>query len=94
MGSIWEAFVLTGEWDVDKIMAREELRRLLKVCMYERAALQKRLDVIRTQRDRIIRLLDIPTLQEHLDAGGDVLDYMKNPKGGHGASKKVKAKRR
>lgn len=50
-----------------------ELERLLKVACYERDGLQKRLDKIRANKDLLVRLLDTPTLQEHLDAGGDIM---------------------
>ena len=76
---------MTDQWDIDKITDLDELRRQLKVCRYEREALQKRLDAVRTAKDSIVRLLDSPTLQEHLEAGGDVLDFI----GGKRASKKV-----
>ena len=69
---------------IDEMTDIDELKRLLKVCQYERGALQTRLNVIRVQRDRIIRLLDMPTLEEHLEAGGDVLDYIGGKRGKKG----------
>ena len=61
---------------IDEMTNLEELRRLLKVCQYDRAGLQRRLDAVREAKDQIIRLLDSPTMKEHLEAGGGVLDFI------------------
>ena len=57
-------------------LPRKELERLYKVACYERHGLQRRLDAIRDVKDKLIYLLDRPTLQEHLEAGGDVMDHI------------------
>ncbi len=67
---------MTAEWDIDEITDLDELRRQLKVCRYERQGLQKRLDSIRSAKDQVVRLLEAPTLEEHLGEGGDVMDYI------------------
>ena len=47
-----------------------ELESELGVSRYECKFLQKRLDAIRATKDRLVYLLDTPTLQEHLEAQG------------------------
>ena len=47
-----------------------ELQRLLKVAAYEQYYLQQRLDALRSLKDQIIHLLEIPTFPEALEAAG------------------------
>ena len=47
-----------------------ELESELGVSRYECKFLQKRLDAIRATKDRLVYLLDTPTIQEHLEATG------------------------
>ena len=54
---------------------RKELERLFMVACYERQDLQRRLDAIRTTAERLVKVVGKPTLQEHLEAGGKVMDY-------------------
>ena len=51
-----------------------ELKRLLKIAQYERDFLQIRLDAIRAGKEQLIALLDTPTIQEHVETGGDIMD--------------------
>ena len=50
----------------------KELERQLKVANYDRHWAEQRLADVRAHRDEIIRLLDTPTLTEHLNEGGTV----------------------
>ena len=47
-----------------------ELENELGIARYERYFLQQRLDAIRATKDRLMYLLDTPTVQEHLEAQG------------------------
>ena len=58
----------------DHILEIAELKRLLKIAQYERGFLQDRLDAIRENKERLVMLLDTPTTEEFLEAGGDIMD--------------------
>ena len=50
------------------------LKRLLRIAQYEREFLQARLDRIRETKEQLIGLLETPTTQEFVDAGGNIMD--------------------
>ncbi len=73
--------------DAERIL---ELERLLKVALYDRECLQKRLDNLRSVKDQLIRLIETPTLSERLDAlapnasDADVMGAIMNRKPSNG----------
>ena len=61
---------------VEKAEQITELENQLAVACYERDGLQTRLDLIRSRKDELVFLLDTSTLKEHLEAGGEVVDWV------------------
>lgn len=51
-----------------------ELKRSLKIALYDCHSFQVRLDKLRAVKDELIRLIAMPTLAERLDIGSDPSD--------------------
>ena len=61
-----------------------ELENQLGIARYERYFLQQRLDAIRATKDKLMYLLDTPTVQEHLEAQGPDATILDAPASGKG----------